>query len=98
MLAAILEVGGDAFIRHGLQKRGILAMILGVMLLGVYGFLVNITKLDFGRMMGIYIVLFFAVSQLASVLVFKERVQLPVMIGGGFIVLGGVVMMVLKSA
>jgi small multidrug resistance family-3 protein len=98
ILAAILEVGGDALIRHGLHKRGIVAMILGVAVLGVYGFMVNITKLDFGRLMGIYIVLFFVVAQATSLLIFKEKIQLPVMIGGAFIVVGGVLMMILKAA
>jgi small multidrug resistance family-3 protein len=96
ILAAILEVGGDAIIRHGLQRKGVVLMFGGVIVLGVYGFMVNMTKLDFGRLMGIYIVLFFVVSQVVSVVIFKERVALPVLVGGAMIVCGGVLMMVWK--
>jgi small multidrug resistance family-3 protein len=58
--------------------------------------MVNMTKLDFGRLMGIYIVLFFLVSQAVSVLLFRERLQLPVIVGGTLIVAGGLVMTVWK--
>jgi small multidrug resistance family-3 protein len=96
LLAAFLEVAGDALIRHGLQKRGTALMVGGAAVLIAYGFMVNMTKLDFGRLMGIYIVLFFLVSQAVSVLLFKERLQLPVIVGGTLIVAGGLVMTVWK--
>ncbi len=72
LLAAILEVGGDALIRMGLKGRGISFMVLGAAVLVGYGFLVNLTALDFGRLMGLYIVLFFVVAQLTAMLFFEN--------------------------
>ena len=97
VLAAALEVGGDALIRGGLQRRGALLLLSGAATLVVYGFMVNMTKLDFSRLMGIYIVIFFLVAQAVAVLAFHEEIELPVMAGGGLVVLGGIIMTVFRS-
>jgi small multidrug resistance family-3 protein len=97
VLAALLEVGGDALIRGGLQRRGALLLLSGAATLVVYGFMVNMTKLDFSRLMGIYIVIFFLVAQAVAVLVFHEDIELAVWAGGGFIVVGGIIMTVFRS-
>ncbi len=97
VLAALLEVGGDALIRGGLQRRGALLLLAGAATLVVYGFMVNMTKLDFSRLMGIYIVLFFLVAQAIAVLVFRESIDRSVLAGGGLIVLGGIVMTVFRG-
>ena len=97
VLAALLEVGGDALIRGGLQRRGALFMLAGAVTLAVYGFLVNLTKLDFSRLMGLYIVIFFLMAQAMAVLIFRESLDRSVMIGGGLVVLGGVVMTVFQG-
>lgn len=92
VLAAVLEVGGDALIRTGLKGGGIVLMIGGVAVLGIYGFMVNLTTLDFGHLMGLYIVLFFIVSQIISVAVFKEKLYVSVWVGGSLVVIGGAIM------
>jgi small multidrug resistance family-3 protein len=97
VLAAVLEVAGDALIRSGLKGRGVALMAAGGAVLVGYGFMVNLTHLDFGRLMGLYIVLFFVVAQLVSVLIFKERLHLPVVVGGAMIVAGGVLMTVWRT-
>jgi small multidrug resistance family-3 protein len=56
--AAVLEVGGDALIRAGIKGGGLLLVLLGAVVLVSYGFLVNLTSLDFSRLMGLYIVVF----------------------------------------
>jgi len=94
LLAAILEVAGDALIRVGLKGGGILAMAAGAAVLVAYGFMVNLTKLDFGRLMGQYIVIFFLVAQITAWLFFKETPRMPVLIGGALVVAGGVTMAV----
>jgi len=96
--AAILEVGGDALIRVGLRDRGIVLLIAGAVVLVAYGFMVNLTKLDFGRLMGLYIVVFFIVAQGTSVLIFKERLPMGVIVGGSLVVAGGIVMACWHSA
>ena len=102
VLAALLEVGGDALIRGGLlrgglQRSGALLLLSGAATLVVYGFMVNMTKLDFSRLMGIYIVIFFLVAQALAVLIFRESIDRAVWAGGGFIVVGGIIMTVFRS-
>ena len=95
-LAALLEAGGDAAIRSGLRgQRGYL--FLGPALLVVYGFMVNATRWDFGRLIGVYIAFFFLVSQAISVLVFRERIHPPTLAGGALIVAGGLVLTFWKT-
>jgi small multidrug resistance family-3 protein len=96
-LAALLEVGGDALIRGGLQRKGFVLLLAGSATLVVYGFMVNMTKLDFSRLMGIYIVVFFVVSQLVARFAFHEHADRGMLAGGGLIVLGGIVMTLLRS-
>jgi drug/metabolite transporter superfamily protein YnfA len=71
ILAAVLEIGGDAAIRHGLPNAGWRWLVVGAMILTAYGFAVNLNRaIGFGRVMGIYIAVFFIVSQVLSFVVF----------------------------
>jgi small multidrug resistance family-3 protein len=91
VLAALLESGGDALIRRGLLQgpRGWLA--LGAVVLVLYGFVVNADRrVDFGTLMGVYIAVFFVVSQAIAV-VMGERPPATTLLGGALIVAGGVV-------
>jgi len=93
--AAVLEVGGDAAIRHGLNgpARGWLAA--GAAALVAYGLLVNGRRtIEFNRLMGTYIVVFFVVSQVIAWAWFGERPSVPLLAGGALIVAGGLVMQV----
>ena len=92
IMAALLEVGGDACVRWGLKSGKWIGLALGAVVLFGYGLSVNLPKWDFGRLMGVYIAVFFIVSQAVAVLVFKERLQLPAIVGGALIVTGGVLM------
>ncbi|HZP83182.1 MAG TPA: hypothetical protein VFB21_16185 [Chthonomonadaceae bacterium] len=91
VLAALLEVGGDAGMRAGLQgKRS--GFLVGAWLLLSYGVMVNLPKWDFGRLLGVYIAVFFVVSQVIAVLAFQERLRAPTLVGGALIVAGGLVL------
>ena len=96
VLSALLEVGGDAGMRTGLQGKQA-GFLVGGFLLISYGLIVNLSKLDFSRLMGIYIAIFFVVSQVLAILVFKEKIHPPVLIGGALIVAGGCVMTFWKT-
>jgi drug/metabolite transporter superfamily protein YnfA len=94
IVAAALEVGGDALIRLGLDGAKYWIAVGGLTLF-VYGVMVNLTGLDFNRLMGIYITIFFVISQVISWLVFKQVPDGRILLGGGFIVAGGAIMMVM---
>ena len=95
VLAATLEAGGDALFRRALQSsaaanRAVLFALGGCLLLG-YGYTVNAPPWHFGRLLGLYVVIFFVIAQGISWLVFHQPPSGRVMIGGAFIVTGGLV-------
>jgi small multidrug resistance family-3 protein len=89
-LAAVLEVSGDFLMRVGLGGRrwGLLA---GALVLAGYGLLVNQPAWGFGRTLGLYIAVFFIVSQAVAYLAGGERPSPTLWIGGALIVLGGLI-------
>jgi drug/metabolite transporter superfamily protein YnfA len=92
--AAILEVGGIALVRTGLLgARG--WIIAGGASLILYGLLVNQGMLDFGRLMGAYIAVFFVVSQIIAAALFHELPGRGALAGGALIIAGGAVMLLL---
>jgi drug/metabolite transporter superfamily protein YnfA len=95
VLAAALEVGGDALVRIGLHSYGY-SLAAGAFTLFAYGILVNQTSVDFNRLMGIYIAVFFVVSQVISLILFKQIPDDRIILGGGFIVTGGLVILLMS--
>lgn len=97
-LAALFEVGGDALVRTGLRGGKPLGFALGAVTLFLYGLMVNMPKWDFGKLMGVYIALFFVISQVVAVLAFHEKLKAPTLVGGALIIAGGVVLTVWRTA
>jgi drug/metabolite transporter superfamily protein YnfA len=95
VLAASLEVFGDACFQSGLYKSTgttrSLWFVAGVVLLGTYGLFVNLPQWDFGKLLGVYVVLFFVVAQVVAKVRFHQSPTPAIWVGGGMIVLGGVV-------
>jgi small multidrug resistance family-3 protein len=89
--AAILEVGGDAVIRTGLNRRSLALIVAGCLALGTYGVVVNTVKWDFSRLLGVYVALFALVSFLCGRFVFRENIPLSSWIGLMFIIIGGLI-------
>jgi len=94
-MAAVLEAGGDALVRSGLLaansvKKAIWFGVAGLVLFG-YGYLVNSPPWDFGKLLGVYVVLFFLVAQAIAWIFFHQKPGSAVMIGGLFIVTGGII-------
>lgn len=93
VLAAALEVGGDAAVRKGLVQSAWPWLLLGMATLAAYGVVVNTNRsIDFGRLMGVYIAVFFTVSQVISALFFGEPLSRSILVGGLLIASGGVVL------
>jgi small multidrug resistance family-3 protein len=94
-LAALLEVGGDALIRLGLHSHLALArlalFLVGGLVLLAYGLVVNAPAWDFGRLLGVYVTLFFVVAQAVNWSVFGLKPGPPILVGGSLIQAGGVV-------
>jgi small multidrug resistance family-3 protein len=95
-LAAFLEVSGDACFQSGLYQstgatRG-LWFLAGAAVLASYGFFVNLPQWDFGKLLGVYVVLFFVIAQIVAKVRFHQSPSMPILVGGGFIVAGGLVM------
>ena len=98
LAAAFLEVGGDAAIRYGLVRPATAATIAGAVALVVYGFVVNTNRLmEFNRLMGTYIAVFYLVSLTIGVAMFGERPTLAAIAGGALIVTGGLLIQLAAS-
>jgi drug/metabolite transporter superfamily protein YnfA len=91
VLAAALEVGGDAVTRTGLRGSRWMYVLLGASMLGLYGIVVNTVRWDFSRLLGVYVAVFAVVSVLTGALYFRESIPGSTWIGLGIIVLGGLV-------
>jgi small multidrug resistance family-3 protein len=96
LLAAVLEAGGDALVRTGLHGHnlGLRAglFVAGAAVLFAYGLVVNSPPWDFGKLLGVYVTLFFLVAQVINLLVFGVRPGVPILVGGAMILAGGLVM------
>ena len=92
VVAALLEVGGDALVRWGIKGGRGTGILLGALVLTLYGVTVNLPDWNFGRLLGVYIALFFVVSQLIAVTAFHEKIKAPALAGGALIVAGGLVL------
>ncbi len=93
--AAVLEAGGDALVRKGLQSRGLVHQVEFILLGGLtllgYGIVVNLPAWDFGKLLGIYVSLFFLVAQLINYFGFGQIPSISIWVGGALIVTGGLV-------
>ncbi len=58
----------------------------------------NATKVDFGKLLGVYVVLFFIVAQIVAKLQFNQSPSKPIWAGGTFVVVGGLIMTLWKAS
>ena len=64
-------------------------IVIGCLLLGSYGVIVNLVKWDFSRLLGVYVAVFAVVSVCWGKFIFHESVPPVVWVGLGLIVVGG---------
>ena len=100
-LAAYLEVQGDACFQSGLYRstgtKQIGWFVAGTVVLVCYSLFLNSSKIDFGKLLGIYVVLFFLVAQVVAKLQFHQSPSRPIYVGGAFIAIGGLIMTFCKA-
>lgn len=94
-LAAFLEVWGDSFFQVSFYRSTgvgrVLAFAAGAAVLACYGSVVNVPQWDFGKLLGVYVVLFFVMAQVMARVRFGQSPTMPIYAGGALIVAGGVV-------
>jgi hypothetical protein len=99
--AAALEAGGDALVRSGLHAQAVATRVLffalGAAVLFGYGYVVNTPPWDFGKLLGVYVALFFVVAQVVAKVRFQQSPTTPILVGGGLIVAGGLVITFWKA-
>lgn len=95
-LAAFLEALGDSFFQACFYRTAglgrVLALVAGALVLACYGAVVNVPRWDFGKLLGVYVVLFFLMAQLLNKVRFGQAPTPPIYAGGALIVAGGLVM------
>src|ERR1700710_255971 len=100
-LAAYMEVQGDACFQSGLYHstgtKQIGWFVAGTVVLVGYSLFLNSSKIDFGKLLGIYVVLFFFVAQIVAKLQFHQSPSKPIYVGGAFIAIGGLIMTLWKA-
>ena len=95
IVATLLEVSGDAVVRMALHDHAgparVALFVAGAALLFGYGSLLNLAPLEFGRVVGLYIATLFVIWQVINFVFFRAVPTLPILVGGAFIVAGGLV-------
>jgi len=101
LLAAVLEAAGDALVRTGLHGQTLALraglFVAGAAVLFAYGLVVNSPPWDFGKLLGVYVTLFFLVAQVINLVFFGVRPGLPILVGGAMILGGGLVITLCRA-
>ena len=94
-LAAFLEAFGDSLFQTGLYRSAgagrAVFFVSGAAVLALYGFAVNLPHWDFGKLLGVYVVLFFLVAQVLAKVRFNQSPTAPIYVGGTLIATGGII-------
>jgi len=101
LLAAFFEAYGDSNFQTALYRSSgigrVMAVVVGAVSLMAYGLVVNAPRWEFGRLLGVYVVLFFLLAQVVARVRFGQTPSLAVVVGGGLIVAGGVIITVCRK-
>ena len=94
-VAALLEAFGDSLFQSGIYRSAgvarVLFFVFGSVVLVLYGFTVNTPPWDFGKLLGVYVVVFFLVAQVLAKVRFNQSPTMPIYVGGTLITTGGII-------
>ncbi len=97
-IAAFLEAYGDSCFQSALYRASgmsrVLAFAGGALSLAAYGLVVNAPRWEFGKLLGVYVVLFFLLAQIVARVKFGQTPTLSILIGGALICAGGLIIAV----
>jgi drug/metabolite transporter superfamily protein YnfA len=93
VIGSLLEVLADALIRRGVRQGLWLWIVVGGLMLTVYGLCINLSDMNFGRMMGLYVVVFFFSSQIVAQVAFGEDLNPRRLLAALCIACGGLLLM-----
>jgi small multidrug resistance family-3 protein len=95
LIATTLEVNGNALVRLGVYNHAGLLRLYhlagGAVLLFGYGLAVNLAPLEFGQVVGLYIATLFVIWQVITFIVFRSVPDIPIVVGGVLIIVGGLI-------
>jgi len=99
--AAFMEAWGDSYFQSALHRSSGMTRVLffaaGAVVLSLYGLLVNTAPWDFGKLLGVYVVLFFLVAQVVARVRFHQQPTPHIVVGGLLIVAGGIIISFSKT-
>jgi hypothetical protein len=95
VIATLLEVSGDAVVRMAIYNHTgairIALYLAGAALLFGYGSFLNLAPIEFGRVVGLYIATLFVVWQVINFVAFRTLPTMPIWVGGGLVIAGGII-------
>jgi hypothetical protein len=98
--AALCEVLADSYFQTALFRSSgawrVFSFVLGAALLFLYGTMVNLPHWDFGKLLGVYVVVFFVIAQIVAKIRFHQSATMPIYVGGALIFAGGLVIALWK--
>lgn len=94
--AALFAVGGSALLRWGRPSGQAVGWVLGMCGFFLYSLLVNQPRWGFGLSLGLYIVLFFLMTQAADMLFFGKTFTRRQIVSTLFITVGGICLLIWK--
>jgi small multidrug resistance family-3 protein len=102
LLATAMEVSGDAIVRIGIYRHGGIArfalFLAGASFLFGYGYCLNRAPVEFGQVVGLYIATLFIMWQVINFAAFRTLPNLSTLVGGAFIITGGLIVTFWKPA
>jgi len=101
LVAAFLEAYGDSCFQSGLYRSSgasrAIAFLGGAASLAAYGLVVNLPRWEFGKLLGVYVVLFFLLAQAVAWFKFGQAPTVPIIAGGLLITAGGLIISIFGS-